>query len=96
MGDLLLLLLDQINTSLSMYLLWMTSGFTQITGVTLCPELSKLSIILSLDLAVLFILHCKVETSIFLFFALFITSGKRCTIVHSATAWLHCHLQNGI
>ena len=52
MGDLLLLLLDQINTSSSMYLLWMT-------GVTLCPDLSMgVNIFDSLDLAVLFFLLC--------------------------------------
>ena len=59
MGDLLLLLLDQINTSSSMYLLWLTSSFTQFTGVTLCPDLSMdVNIFDSLDLAVLFFLLC--------------------------------------
>ena len=59
MGDLLLLLLDQINMSSSMYLLWMTNGFTQFTGVTLCPDLSMgVNIFSSLDLAVIFFLLC--------------------------------------
>ena len=67
MGDLLLLLLDQINTSSSMYLLWMTSGFTQFTAVTLFPDLSRgVNIFDKLDLAVLFFLLCEVKTSIFL------------------------------
>ena len=51
MGDRLLGLLDHINTSSSMYLLWMTSDFTQFTGVTLCPDLSRgVNIFDSLDL----------------------------------------------
>ena len=59
MGDLLLLLLYQIYTSSSMSLLWMTSGFTQFTGVTLCPDLSTgVSIFDNLDLAVLFFPLC--------------------------------------
>ena len=59
MGDLLLLLLDQINTSSAMYLLWMTSGFIQFTGVTLYPDLSMdVNIFDSLDLAVMFFLLC--------------------------------------
>ena len=59
MGDFLLLLLDQINASSSMYLLWMISGFTQFTGVTLCPDLSMgVNIFFSLELAVLFFLLC--------------------------------------
>ena len=67
MGDRLLLLLDQINTSLSVYLLWMTSSCTQFTGITLCPDLSRgVNIFDNLDLAVLFFLLCEAETSIFL------------------------------
>ena len=59
MGDFLLLLLDQINASSSMYLLWMISSFTQFIGVTLCPDLSMgVNIFFSLELAVLFFLLC--------------------------------------
>ena len=68
MGDDLLLLLDQINTSSPMYLLWMTSGFTPFTGVPLCLDLYRdVSFFDSLHLAVLFFLLCEVETSIVLF-----------------------------
>ena len=65
MGDRLLLLLDQINMSSSMSLLWMTSGFTQFTGVTLCTDLSMgVNIFDSLGLAVLFFLLCLMWCSV--------------------------------